>query len=215
MKKDFVIRILFIEHSVEEAEQIISLLRNTGIAVRPARATTADQVQAALVELEPDLVLFDPANGAVTLPEVVRMLDAHGSDYSLLGLVGALDNREVAELFEQGVHGIAARGMPGQLLAVLQREFDALQARRQLRRLEATQRELERRCDALLDSSRDAITYVHEGVHVRANQAYLETFGHESFDDLLGMPILDMIDAADVGEFKNLLLGSIGFHYNY
>ncbi|MEY2170024.1 MULTISPECIES: EAL domain-containing response regulator [unclassified Rhodanobacter] len=207
MKKDFVIRILFIEHSVEEAEQIISLLRNTGIAVRPARATAADQVQAALTELEPDLVMFDPANGAIALPEVVRMLDAHGSDYSLLGLVGSLDNREVAELFEQGVHGVAARGTPGQLLAVLRREFEALQTRRQLRRLEATQRELERRCDALLDSSRDAITYVHEGVHVRANLAYLETFGHESFDDLLGMPILDMIDAADVDEFKNLLRG--------
>jgi diguanylate cyclase (GGDEF)-like protein/PAS domain S-box-containing protein len=207
MKKDFVIRILFVEHSVEEAEQIISLLRNTGIAVRPARATAADQVQAALTELEPDLVMFDPANGGITLPEVVRMLDAHGSDYSLLGLVGSLDNHEVAELFEQGVHGVAARAMPGQLLAVLRREFEALQTRRQLRRLEATQRELERRCDALLDSSRDAITYVHEGVHVRANQAYLETFGHESFDDLLGMPILDMIDAADVDEFKNLLRG--------
>ncbi|MEW9623891.1 EAL domain-containing response regulator [Rhodanobacter geophilus] len=207
MKKDFVIRILFIEHSVEEAEQIISLLRNTGIAVRPARATAAEQVQAALTELEPDLVMFDPANGTVALPDVVRMLDAHGSDYSLLGLVGSLDNREVAELFEQGVHGVAARSMPGQLLAVLRREFEALQTRRQLRRLEATQRELERRCDALLDSSRDAITYVHEGVHVRANQAYLETFGHESFDDLLGMPILDMIDAANVDEFKNLLRG--------
>jgi len=64
MKKDFVIRILFIEHSVEEAEQIISMLRNTGIAVRPARATSGAQVQAALNELEPDMVMFDPANGA-------------------------------------------------------------------------------------------------------------------------------------------------------
>ena len=207
MKKDFVIRILFIEHSVEEAEQIISLLRNTGIAVRPARATAAAQVQAALAELEPDLVLFDPANGAVTLPEVVRMLDAHGNDYALLGLVGALDNHQIAELYDQGAQGIATRGIPSQLLAVLRREFEALQNRRTLRLLEATQRELERRCDALLDSSRDAIAYVHEGVHVRANLAYLETFGHESFDDLLGMPILDMIDAADVEEFKSLLRG--------
>ncbi len=207
MKKEFVIRILFIEHSVEEAEQIISLLRNSGIAVRPARATAADQVQAALVELEPDLVLFDPFNGAVTLPEVVRMLDARGNDYSLLGLVGTLENHQIAELFEQGAQGIAMRGMPSQLLAVLRREFEALQNRRMLRRLEATQRELERRCEALLDSSCDAIAYVHEGVHVRANQSYLETFGYESFDDLLGMPILDMIDAVDIEEFKNLLRG--------
>lgn len=205
MKKDFVVRILFIEPTVERAEQTISLLRNTGIAVRPARATTTGQMQAALAELEPDLVMFDPGNGALALPDVLHMLDAHSFDYSLIGLVDSLDTREVAELFEQGVHGVATRSMPGQLLAVLRREFESLQNRRHLRQLEATQRELERRCDALLDSSRDAIAYVHEGVHVRANQAYLETFGHDSFDDMLGMPILDMIDAPDVDGFKSLL----------
>ncbi|MBD8899137.1 EAL domain-containing protein [Rhodanobacter sp. DHG33] len=205
MKKDFVVRILFIEPSVERAEQTISLLRNSGIAVRPARATTVDQMQAVLAELEPDLVMFDPDTGTITPAEVLHMLDAHSSDYSLIGLVDSLDTRKVAELFEQGVHGVATRSMPGQLLAVLRREFESLQNRRHLRQLEATQRELERRCDALLDSSRDAIAYVHEGVHVRANQAYLETFGYENFDDLLGMPILDMIDSPSVDAFKNML----------
>jgi multidomain signaling protein FimX len=93
------------------------------------------------------------------------------------------------------------------LIAVLQREFDALQTRRHVRRLETSLRESERRCDALLDSSNDAIAYVHEGMHVRANQAYLDTFGYESFDDLLGLPVLDMIDAANADEFKTLLRG--------
>ncbi|MGP1665267.1 MAG: EAL domain-containing protein, partial [Rhodanobacter sp.] len=78
-------------------------------------------------------------------------------------------------------------------------------ARRQLRKLEASLRESERRCDALLDSSTDAIAYVHEGMHVRANKAYLETFGYESFDDLLGLPVLDMIDSAKAEEFKAIL----------
>ena len=126
MKKDFVIRILFVEPAVEEAEQIISLLRNTGIAVRPARAIDVAQVQAALAELEPDLVIYNPANGAIVLPDLVRLLDAHGSDYSLLGLIAAMDNHQVSELFEQGVHGVVVRGMPNQLLAVLRREFESL-----------------------------------------------------------------------------------------
>lgn len=207
MKKDFVIRILFIEPLVEEAEKTINMLRNAGIAVRPTRAVDDAGIRAALAELEPDLVMFDPDHGTPPLPDVMHLLDAHGSDYALLGLVDSLDNPHVAEMFEQGAQGIAARNMPGQLLAVLRREFDALLTRRQLRRLEVAKRELERRCEALLASSRDAIAYVHEGVHVRANQTYLETFGHENFDDLLGMPILDMIDAADVDEFKRLLRG--------
>jgi multidomain signaling protein FimX len=205
MKKDYVIKILFIENSLEEAEQIISLLRNTGIAVRPARATNVEQLQAAVSELEPDIIMFDPAVANLELREVVQVLDAYGRDYSLVGLVSAMDNQLVADLFVGGARGVTARSQPKQLIAVLRREFDALQTRRQVRRLESSLRESERRCDALLDSSTDAIAYVHEGMHVRANQAYLNTFGYDSFDDLLGLPVLDMIDPANADEFKALL----------
>ncbi|HEY2624245.1 MAG TPA: diguanylate cyclase, partial [Dyella sp.] len=95
MKTDQVIKILFIEKSVEDAEQIISLLRNSGIAVRPARATSADQVTAALDELGPDIVLFDPSVGTVELRDLTRLLDAHGRDLSLVALVGQVDNAVV------------------------------------------------------------------------------------------------------------------------
>jgi len=205
MKKDYVIKILFIENSLEEAEQIISLLRNTGIAVRPARATNVEELQTAVNDLEPDIVMFDPAVTGLELREVMQLLDAYGRDYSLVGLVNAMDNQLVADLFGGGARGVAARSQPKQLIAVLQREFESLQARRRVRWLQTALRESERRCDALLDSSTDAIAYVHEGMHVRANGAYLETFGYDSFDDLLGLPLLDMIDAANADELKTLL----------
>lgn len=209
MKKDYVIKILFVESSLEEAEQIISLLRNTGIAVRPARATNLEQMQAAVDELEPDIVMFDPAVTTITLDETVKVMDAFGRDYSLVGLVKEIDNQVVAELFVHGARGVAARSQPKQLIIVVQREFESLQTRRQVRRLETALRESERRCDALLASSTDAIAYVHEGMHVRANNAYLETFGYESFDDLMGLPVLDMIDAADADELKAVLKGQV------
>ncbi len=66
-------------------------------------------------------------------------------------------------------------------------------------------RESERRCEALLDSSRDPIAYVHEGMHVRANKAYLEMFGFDEFEDVEGMSILDMIAPDDADDFKALL----------
>ncbi|HWU77917.1 MAG TPA: EAL domain-containing protein [Rhodanobacter sp.] len=207
MKKDFVIKILFIENSLEEAEQIISLLRNSGIAVRPARATNVEQLQATVNELGPDVVMFDPAVTSITLDEAMGVLEAYGRDFSLLGLVDAMENELVADLFIHGARGVASRSHPKQLISVLKREFEALQTRRQVRWLHTALRETERRCDALLDSSTDAIAYVHEGMHVRANQAYLETFGYESFDDLLGLPLLDMIDAANAEEMKALLRG--------
>ena len=49
------------------------------------------------------------------------------------------------------------------------------------------------------------IAYVHEGMHVRANKAYLEMFGYDEFEDIEGMSILDMIAADDADDFKTLL----------
>ncbi|MEO8777696.1 MAG: EAL domain-containing protein [Rhodanobacter sp.] len=207
MKKDFVIKVLFVENSLEEAEQIISLLRNSGIAVRPARATNVEQLQSAVNELEPDVVMFDPAVTDISLDETMSVLEAYGRDFALIGMVSNMENELVANLFVHGARGVASRSHPKQLIAVLKREFESLRTRRQVRWLQTALRETERRCDALLDSSTDAIAYVHEGMHVRANQAYLDTFGYESFDDLLGMPLLDMIDAANADEMKTLLRG--------
>ena len=68
-------------------------------------------------------------------------------------------------------------------------------------------RETERRCDALIESSRDPIAYVHEGMHIRANTAYLEMFGFESFDDVEGMSLLDLVAPQHVDGFKQLLKG--------
>ena len=66
-------------------------------------------------------------------------------------------------------------------------------------------RETERRCDALIDSSREPIAYIHEGIHIRANPAYLEMFGYESFEDIEGMSLLDLVAPEHVDAFKQLL----------
>src|SRR3546814_4743281 len=84
-------------------------------------------------------------------------------------------------------------------------DLDDLEGRRALRSLEARVRETERRCDTLIESSRDPIAYVHQGTHIRANSAYLEMFGYESFEDLEGMSLLDLVAPQHVEDFKQLL----------
>ncbi len=205
MKTDSVIKILFIENSVEDAEQIITLLRNAGIAVRPARATTPEQIHSALEELGPDLVLFNPGVNGLPLRNVAQQIDASARDIALIACVSKMDDQGIADMFQDGVQGVGSRSQPKQMITVIKREFDSLNTRRQVRRLESALRESERRCDALLDSSNDPISYVHEGMHVRANRSYLDTFGYEDYDDLLGLPVLDLIGPADADAFKNLL----------
>jgi diguanylate cyclase (GGDEF)-like protein/PAS domain S-box-containing protein len=204
-KTDNIIKLLLIEDSVEEAEQLISMLRNGGIAVRPVRASNEAELEAALEQQTPDLILANLECADLPLADVAAAASRGGKDIALIATARAPSEDRIVAAFVDGARGLALRDRPEHLQTIVRREFEALATRRGVRRLETSLRESERRCEALLDSSRDPIAYVHEGMHVRANKAYLETFGFEDFEDVEGMSILDMIAPDDADDFKTLL----------
>jgi PAS domain-containing protein len=61
----------------------------------------------------------------------------------------------------------------------VEREFNNLRARRSHRETKTMLVESEKRNRALIESSKDAIAYIHEGMHIYANQSYLELFGYD------------------------------------
>jgi multidomain signaling protein FimX len=204
-RTDNIIKLLLIDDSVEEAEQIISVLRNGGIAVRPARATNEAELEAALEQQTPDLIIANLDSADLSLAQVAAAASRGGKDVALIATGRGLTEDRIVAAFHDGARGIALRDRPDHVQMIVSREYEALTMRRNVRRVEAALRESERRCEALLDSSRDPIAYVHEGMHVRANKAYLEMFGFDDFEDVEGMSILDMIAPDDADDFKALL----------
>jgi diguanylate cyclase (GGDEF)-like protein/PAS domain S-box-containing protein len=203
--KDTALRLLIVDDSVEAAEAIVSGLRNAGIAVRPSRPENEDEFRS-LIESQPqDLVLAAQNAGSVPLSKVMEKVGASGKDLPVLVLVNVLDEAGLLNMMAIGARRVVLREHMDHILHVLRSEWFDLEARRSYRRLEAQVREIERRCDALIDSSRDPIAYIHEGMHIRANAAYLEMFGFESFEDIEGMSLLDLVAPKKVDEFKKLL----------
>ena len=202
---DTALRLMIVDDSVEDAEAIVSMLRNAGIAVRPLRPASAEET-AAMVGGQPiDLVLAAQQSQGVQMDEVLQLVKSSGKDLPVIAVADRVDDEVLTQALAGGVRGIALRHKPQQLLGVVRNEWSDLDARRALRRLEAQVRETERRCDALIESSRDPIAYVHEGMHIRANAAYLEMFGYESFDEMEGMSLLDLVAPQHVDGFKQLL----------
>ena len=204
-KQDNVIKLLLIEDSVEEAEQLISMLRNGGIALRPTRAGNADELAAQLEAQTPDVILANISAKTVKLADVAALASRGGKDIALIAVTTNATEDMIVAAFADGARALALRNRAEHVQSIVKREFESLTMRRNVRRLESALRETERRCDALLDSSRDPIAYVHEGMHVRANKAYLEIFGFEEFEDIESMSILDMIAPDDANDFKALL----------
>lgn len=204
-QQDAVIRLLLVEDRLDDAEQLISHLRNGGMAVRPQRPESEDDLVQLLSSQSIDLVLAAFEAKYLPLATVVEHVNATGKDIPVLASTNLLDEKTALAALAAGTRDIALRNHAGHVQAVVRSEFSALQARRGLRHLEASLRETERRCDALIASSRDPIAYVHEGMHIRANDAYLEMFGFEGFDEIEGLSVLDLIAPQHADTFKQVL----------
>ncbi|HNV78243.1 MAG TPA: EAL domain-containing protein [Thermomonas sp.] len=203
--KDTALRLMLVDDQVNEAEAIVSSLRNAGIAVRPLRAESLDELAQILSQQPVDMVLAEYASTQMPFAEVAAVVMGCGRDVPLLAVLDGITDEILDSVQAQGAQTVALRGRPQQFLKNVRTEWHDLDARRSQRHLEAQMRETERRCDMLIDSSREPIAYIHEGMHIRANQAYLEMFGYETFEDIEGMSLLDFIAPKDVEEFKALL----------
>ncbi|MEN1924873.1 GGDEF/EAL domain-containing response regulator [Luteimonas qiangzhengi] len=203
--QDNALRLMVIDDSMEEAEAIVSALRNAGIAVRPLRPASLEELEGMFSGQGIDLVLAALGSATIPLEEVARQLQASGKDVPLLAVADSIDSDSFISAHAHGARRIVLRDNDQLLLNAVRDERNDLNARRMLRLLEGRVRETERRCDALIDSSRDPIAYIHEGMHIRANGAYLEMFGYDAFEDVEGMSLLDMVAPQHVEEFKDLL----------
>ncbi len=203
--KDTTIRLIIVDDSGEDAEAVVNTFRNGGIAIRPHRPMDAGELAEMIASQSIDLVLAAKSSRTLSLQAVLAQIAASGKDIPVIALADGIDQTSLIADLASGARAVALRGHGEHLLNVLQTEWLDLEARRALRRLEGHLRETERRCDALIASSRDPIAYIHEGMHIRANEAYLDMFGFESFEDIEGLSLLDLVAPQYVAEFKDLL----------
>lgn len=198
------IRLLILEDSQNEAERLVSLFRNAGQATRVHRLTSSEDLADALQQTW-DLLINAPTSANLDPSETIGAIRKQAKDIPVIQLIDGNDADSITEALTLGAHGALPQGEDEWLVLIANRELANLEDRRARRAAELALREAEKRCQLLLESSVDAIAYVHDGMHIYANRAYLELFGYEDVEELEGMPMIDLIASCDQGEFKSFL----------
>lgn len=198
------IRLLILEDSQNEAERLVSLFRNAGHATRVHRLTSSEDLAETLQQTW-DLLICAPSSEQLEPSEAITAIRRQAKDIPVIQLIEDNDSEIITEALLFGAQDALPQGEDERLVLVAKRELANLEERRARRAAEVALREAEKRCQLLLESSVDAITYVHEGMHIYANRAYLELFCYEDGEELEGMPMIDLIASADHGAFKDFL----------
>ncbi|MDX5371534.1 MAG: EAL domain-containing protein [Pseudomonadaceae bacterium] len=198
------VRLLILEDSQNEAERLVSLFRNAGRATRVHRITSSDDLAEALQQSW-DLLISAPSSEHLEPSEAITAIRRQSKDIPVIQLVAGNDSDAITEALMLGARDALPQGEDERLILVANRELASLEERRARRTAEVALREAEKRCQLLLESSVDAITYVHDGMHIYANRAYLKMFDYEDAEELEGMPMIDLIAGEDQARFKDFL----------
>ncbi len=205
MSFEQVIRLLIVEEGQHQADQLTSALRAQGLHVLAEFAEDDEDLQQALESKPLDLVLLNADREDFGILQAMQLIRNHGKRLPLIGLSDAVTPESVTEAMKLGAQDLVQREPIEWLALVLQREAENIHTWRRAMEEEKALHESEKRCQALLANSRDAVAYVHEGLHIYANDSYLELLGKPDFDSIEGMPLIDMAESAEKDRIKHFL----------
>lgn len=209
MSEQSTINLLAIDAEPGNVEHIAQPLKSGGFKVNAAHATQEDDIRNAINYKPLDLIILRPSEGLPTLAQIRAWITAADHAIAIIAMTDAASSQRPAELMQAGADNVCDMNDPDYLVAMVGKELNHLQLRKQSRSQQIRLQESERRSRSLLDNSRDAIAYLHEGVHIYANAAYLKLFGYSKEEEMEGVTLMDLVIPPDHDKLKRFLRSSI------
>jgi len=199
------IHLLLLEPSSNQAEVIINSLRNRGFAVRATQVLTSEELSQSLEKGVSDLLLANIDHKDLPPSQAIEQIGSFGRDIPCIVMMSQFDEEALIKAMSFGAKDGVSKDNLNLLCLKVERELASLESRRAKTQAELALKATEKRCTLLLDNSQDAIAYVHDGMHVYANNTYMELFDYEDHDELMCVPALDMIAKDSQDEFRQYL----------
>lgn len=199
------IRLLLLNNSRAEAERLISMLHASGKPNRAQYVENEESLIKLLQEQSWDLLIGNNNTTNVSPASAIKQIRRLNKDVPVILLNDEENPSAVIEGLKLGAADVIDLDDDQHLLLVIERELRNREQRQAKRTADRRFREAEKRSQQLLDSSRDAIAYVQDGLYLYANESFADLFEYEDRDDIEAMPIMDMVCKADQPRLKNFL----------
>jgi len=196
--------LLVIGKSPDHAQSINSFLRNSGVAVRVVSALALDELEIVLREKNPFLILLGrELPDGMTIGQVLQA--AEDNAIPVVMQVQPEDAENIESAIATHPLLIINSESDEQLMKVVKQNLSGGKTVREYDELLQKQEELQHRYNLLLDSARDSIAYIHEGLHVYANRAYLDLLQVKSLEEIEGISLLELMTPEEGVDLKKLL----------
>ncbi len=207
MSDPSVISLLVVDRSRSDIDHIAQTLRGDGYQLELIHTDQVEEARGSIDYQPLDLILLRLSEGLPTIAEVRLMVAEAKQDVPLIAVVDDdyRQQHKPARLLEEGADNYFYLDDADHLVAVVRKELRHSQARKREQSFETRFKESENRSQALLENTQEAIAYIHEGVHVYANPAYLRLFGYDNKEELANIQLVHMVPPGYRDALKSVL----------
>ncbi len=205
MENDGTLNLLLIHDNVEEANRLVSLMRNASYKVDPQHVAKPDDLAKKIQERNWDIAFIQFHSEAIPVKSVFHQIRRLNKDIPVVLISMDYDTAQLVEGLRMGASDVVPMDQDQHLLQVVSRTLYNLEQRRRLRYWKRRYTEAEERCEHLLKNSRDGIAIVQDGTYVNVNESYANHFGYLEADGMLMLPVIDTIEPGFRQEFLKYL----------
>ncbi len=201
-------QLLVISSQFDQINKLLSNLRVHGLQLKAFGTDTLKELNQRLCSRRCDLVIFD-LNSPLCVQQAIQVLTISGLELPLIILTDSRPKQLDKRLLRGPVQDIIAFDDESHIHFAIRREVDKQTLKTRHRLLQLSHRELDKRHQALLDNTPQALAYILEGMHLYCNQNYAELFAAESPALLERTPVLDLFNGTQRDRLKLLLSATI------
>jgi len=196
---------LILDSSSNDAELTINILRNSGHPVRALQIVNEEDLKEALEKQVWDLFIVRDKIKKFSAEKCLQIVQHYNLDIPFIMRTKEYSVERTLEALRLGMKDVVPDDNDEYFKLVVERELSNIEDRISRKIADNALTETSKRNELLLESSRDAITYITDGMHIFANHAYIELFGYNNSEELESMPIMDLMDPQQHELFKQYL----------
>ncbi|HVY64023.1 MAG TPA: EAL domain-containing protein [Gammaproteobacteria bacterium] len=190
----------------DDVELVNRALRDGGHPVRCQWVTKLESLAETIDAAEPQLLFFFADSLPAPVRDIVKVKQQAARPVPLIVVAKNAEEAEIADALLAGAQDLVSLGQTQRLRSVAERELRAFRLERALNHTLTSANQYKQQLKAFMAGSVDAIAHVQEGILVDANQAWSDLFGYPQPDDLLGVPMMDLFEAASQAALKGALI---------
>ena len=197
------VRLISVDDSPDTVSAIADLLRQAGYLPHVKQVANAASLAAEMEGQQWDAVLAEPALPDFDLSATIAVIRRRHPSLPVILFAHAAGDADIARFLRLGARDVVLKSEPARLAPIIERELAVARNELELRDLRASHDEMRARDRAFFEESTVAMAECQGGMHVRANRAYLELFGYDTFEELAHVPMLDLAERTDQLRVRN------------